>query len=544
VTARPQVLIVGAGFSGIGVAAGLRKAGIEDFMIVDDGDAYGGTWNWNRYPGVAVDIPSFSYQYSFAKRTSWSRVYAPGAELRDYAEHCAERFGLGSRTQFNTHVSAASFDEDAHTWHLKTDEGESIDARYVIDASGVLTVPKMPDIDGLETFAGATLHTSRWDQSQDLRGKRVAVIGTGASAVQVIPAIASEVEHLTVFQRTPIWCLPKLDAPLPTPIHWILERLPGGPSALRALSQTFVELAFPLAAHYHGTLPVASWFENSARSYLRQQVKDPELRDRLTPSYALGCKRPSFHNEYLATFNRANVTLETDPIARITEQGIETAAGIEHPVDVLVLATGFKVFDPGNVPKYPVTGRDGLDLDRFWAENRFQSYEGRVGARVPQLLLDVRPLRLQRLLVLQPDRGLSAPHRPAAQASARARRDDDRDPPRGQRPLLRRDAAPAQGPGVLAGQLRTRQQLLLRSPRGRAATRGADARDDVAKPPLPARRLPVREPRGRRRARRGDRRRLARLDSRYARPVPAAEPRERPADGRVRPGDKTSVLRG
>jgi cation diffusion facilitator CzcD-associated flavoprotein CzcO len=376
VTARPQVLIVGAGFSGIGVAASLRKAGFEDFLIVDDGDGYGGTWNWNRYPGVAVDIPSFSYQYSFAKRTSWSRVYAPGAELRDYAERCAQRFDLRPKTRFHTHMSEATFDEDAHTWHLKTSEGESIDARHVIDASGVLTVPKLPDIDGLDTFAGVMQHTARWDHSQDLRGKRVAVIGTGASAVQVIPAIAGEVEHLTVFQRTPIWCLPKLDAPLPGPVRWILNAVPGGATALRTLSQTFVEMTFPIAAHFHGTLPLASMFENSARSYLRQQVRDPELRDKLTPRYALGCKRPSFHNEYLATFNRENVTLETDPIARITETGIETESGSEHAVDVLVLATGFKVFDPGNVPKYPVTGRDGLDLDSWWRENRSQAYEG------------------------------------------------------------------------------------------------------------------------------------------------------------------------
>jgi cation diffusion facilitator CzcD-associated flavoprotein CzcO len=369
------VLIVGAGFSGIGVAAGLRRAGFEDFLIVDDGDGYGGTWNWNRYPGVAVDIPSFSYQYSFAKRTSWSRVYAPGAELRDYARACAERFGLGPNTQFSTHVSGATFDPEAHSWHLETSSGP-IDARHVIDASGVLTVPKAPDIEGLDTFKGVTVHTSRWDSSQDLRGKRVAVIGTGASAVQVIPAIAGEVEHLTVFQRTPIWCLPKLDAPLPGPVHWILDRVPGGAIALRTVSQTFVEMAFPLAAHYHGTLPLASMFEGSARSYLRKQVRDPELRDKLTPRYSLGCKRPSFHNEYLGTFNRPNVTLETDPIARMTETGIETETGTARAVDVLILATGFKVFDPGNVPKYPVSGLNGLDLERFWDENRFQSYEG------------------------------------------------------------------------------------------------------------------------------------------------------------------------
>jgi len=204
----------------------------------------------------------------------------------------------------------------------------------------------------------------------------VAVIGTGASAVQLIPAVASEVAQLTVFQRTPIWCLPKLDAPVPRKVRWLLGRVPGGMAAVRLASQALVELTFPIAVHYHGTFPLATMFEARARAYVRKEVDDPALQSKLTPSYAMGCKRPSFHNEYLSTFNRENVSLVTDPIDRITPDGILTQDGTEHTVDVLVFATGFKVFDPGNFPKYPVTGRGGLDLEGWWNENRYQAYEG------------------------------------------------------------------------------------------------------------------------------------------------------------------------
>lgn len=371
-----EVVIVGAGFSGIGVAISLAKAGIHDFLIVESGDAFGGTWQWNTYPGVAVDIPSFSYQFSFEKRTDWSRVYAPGTELRAYAEHCAEKYGLHARTRFGTWVNGATFDEARHAWRLITAAGEELVARHVVDATGVLTQPKRPDIPGVEDFAGIVMHTARWDHAQDLRGKRVAVIGTGASAVQVIPAIAPEMEQLTVFQRTPIWCLPKYDAALPPRMRSLLARVPGSVSLARVVSQTFVELSFPIAAHYHRTLPVASVVEGQARGFLEREVRDPVVRQKLTPLYPLGCKRPSFHNEYLATFNRANVHLETSPIERIDPSSVVTEDGTAHEIDALVLATGFKVFEHGNMPAYPVAGLNGLDLEAFWAENRHQAYEG------------------------------------------------------------------------------------------------------------------------------------------------------------------------
>ncbi|MDQ3739529.1 MAG: NAD(P)/FAD-dependent oxidoreductase [Actinomycetota bacterium] len=371
-----EVAIIGGGFSGIGAAIALRKAGFDDFVLVEAGDGVGGAWHWNRYPGIAVDIPSFSYQFSYRQRADWSRVYAPGRELKAYAEHCVDEFGLRPRLRLNTTVAGAAWDDGEHVWRLRTRDGDTIVARHVVGATGVLTKPKPPDIPGLEAFAGTTMHTARWDDSVDLRGKRVALIGTGASAVQVVPSIAPEVASLTVFQRTPIWCLPKLDGPVPTVVRRVLGRAPLLHRALRLASQAYVELTFPVAAHYSTVVPIVRATEGLALSHLERQVRDPAVRDKLTPRYGLGCKRPGFSNDYLRTFNRPNVTLETAPITTFTRDGVRTAEGDRGPFDVLILATGFKVFEPGNMPPFPVQGRDGLDLERFWAENRYQAYEG------------------------------------------------------------------------------------------------------------------------------------------------------------------------
>ena len=215
---RPDhvTLIVGAGFSGIGAAIMLDRAGLGDYLIVEAGEGVGGTWYWNTYPGIAVDIPSFSYQFSFEQSSDWSRTYAPGRELRAYAKHCVDKYGLAPKIRFNTTVLGATFDERNDVWRVELDSGDEVTARYLVNASGVLTTPRLPDIDGVDSFAGQTMHTARWDHSQELAGKRVAVIGTGASAVQVIPEIAPIVKQLNVFQRTPIWCFPKLDLPLST----------------------------------------------------------------------------------------------------------------------------------------------------------------------------------------------------------------------------------------------------------------------------------------------------------------------------------------
>ena len=386
-----EVVVIGAGFSGIGAAIGLAKAGIDDFLVVEDGDGAGGAWHWNTYPGVAVDIPSFSYQFSYEQSPDWSRVYAPGDELKAYAEHCVDRYELRSRLRLNTRVTGAEFDDERQLWRLSTAGGETITTRHVIGATGILTKPKPPAISGVEDFRGETLHTARWDHSLDLRGKRVAVIGTGASAVQLVPTIAPEVGSLAVFQRTPIWCLPKPDAPMSGAVKGLLRFVPGAGWAVRAVSQAYVELTFTVVANFARQVPLARLGERVGRRHLLEQVRDPVVREQLTPKYALGCKRPGFSNDYLAAFNRPNVHLLTTPIERVMAQGVQTSDGMLHEVDVLVFATGFKVFEAGNLPPFPIKGSGGIDLDQFWSENRFQSYQGVSVPRFPNYFTILGP---------------------------------------------------------------------------------------------------------------------------------------------------------
>jgi cation diffusion facilitator CzcD-associated flavoprotein CzcO len=371
-----DTVIVGAGFSGIGAALKLEKAKLDSYLVVEAGAEPGGTWYWNTYPGIAVDIPSFSYQFSFEQRPDWSRTYAPGRELKAYADHCVEKYGIGSKIRFNTKVLGADFDDTHGWWRIRVDTGAGvITARFLVNASGVLTTPKLPDIAGVDSFDGITMHTARWDHDQGLTGKRVAIIGTGASAVQLVPEIAPIVKHLTVFQRTPIWCFPKFDVPLPAAARWAM-RIPGGKAIQRLASQAYVEVTFPLSAQYFTVFPLAKRAEAVGRAYLRREVDDPVVREKLTPRYAVGCKRPGFHNTYLSTFNRDNVELVTDPIDKITPTGVATVQGDTHEIDVLVLATGFKVMDPDSIPTYAVSGPGDRSLSRFWDEHRLQAYEG------------------------------------------------------------------------------------------------------------------------------------------------------------------------
>lgn len=392
--ARPpdhEVVIIGGGLSGIGAAIMLDRAGIGDYLVIEEGDGFGGAWHWNTYPGVGVDIPSFAYQFSFEQVAGWSRVYAPGAELKAYAEHCVDKYDVRRRSRLLTAVVGTRYDEQHDLWEVDLDDGSTVTGRYVVAATGVLTTPKRPEIAGIDDFAGRVTHTARWDHTLELTGQKVAVIGTGASAVQVIPSIAADVGHLTVFQRTPIWCLPKPDAELPLPLRLGLRLVPGSKAVARLASQSYVEVTFPLAAHFHGVLPTAKAGEMLGRRHLKRSVRDPEVREKLTPAYALGCKRPSFSNTYLRTFNRENVSLETEPIEAITPRGVRTVGGTEHEVDVLILATGFKVFDKGNMPPYPVTGVGGVDLERFWSENRFQAYHGISVPAFPNLFMILGP---------------------------------------------------------------------------------------------------------------------------------------------------------
>lgn len=382
ITTYHEIVIVGAGFSGLGMAINLKKVGFNDILIVDDASGPGGVWHWNTYPGVAVDIPSFSYQFSFDQQSIWSRTYARGCELQEYAQHLVRAHALSHHLQFDTRVHEAALDEETNTWRIATSNGE-LTARWLIHAGGPLSQPKLPDIPGADSFQGVSMHTSRWDHDVELTGRRVGIIGTGASAVQVIPEIAPQADHLTVFQRTPIWCLPKPDFPIGALARLALRSLPPVRQLCRLASQAFVEAAFPVLAHYHRYVPGTGLAEIGARRFLATQVHDPKTRAKLTPRYALGCKRPSFHNAYLSTFNRPNVALETTSIEAITPTGIRTVDGADHPLDVLILATGFKVTDKDALPSYTLFGRDGVDLGEHWNSHRFRSYQGVATAGFP-----------------------------------------------------------------------------------------------------------------------------------------------------------------
>ncbi|NKZ10842.1 NAD(P)/FAD-dependent oxidoreductase [Mycolicibacterium septicum DSM 44393] len=380
-----EIVIVGAGFSGIGVGIQLKKAGFHDFVILDAADGIGGVWHHNRYPGVAVDIPSTTYSYSFESNPTWSQLFAPGAELQAYAEHCATKYGVRDHIRLRTRVDHAVFDDSLGVWQVRTADSV-ITARFLIAAVGPLDAVKNPDIKGIDDFAGEIVHTARWDDAVGIEGRRVAVIGTGASGLQVIPNIADHAAHLDVYQRTAIWVVPKPNLTVPTWLQRLFVRIPSTQRAVRVLTTAFAEFVMTAGVVYHTRAPfLVRFIENVCRRHLAKQVPDAALREKLTPRYPFGCKRPSFSNTYFPTFNRDHVDLITDPITRITATGIVSGARdpetgqvteTEHPIDTLVLATGFKVMELGAMPAFPVFGAQGVELGAFWDENRYQNFEG------------------------------------------------------------------------------------------------------------------------------------------------------------------------
>ncbi len=293
--------------------------------------------------------------------------------------------------RFNTRVRQATFDEAENIWRIESSTG-TITARYIITACGGLTQPKAPDVDGLDRFEGKVMHTARWDHDYDVKGKRVAVIGTGASAVQVIPAIAPEVGTLHVFQRTPPWVLPKPDREIPRWMSWLFRTIPATQTGLRMLTSALTELVLVTGLIHHRQLPiVVRRIEALCTRHLQRQVSDPELRDKLTPRYAFGCKRPCFSSDYFPALTRDNVELVSQPIEHVTPTGIRTADGVTRAVDTLILATGFKVFELGSMPPFEVFGRGGRELGLFWHEHRYQAYEGTTVPRFPNLFMVLGP---------------------------------------------------------------------------------------------------------------------------------------------------------
>lgn len=383
--------MIGAGFSGIGAAIGLRQAGIDDFQVLDERNEVGGTWHANTYPGIAVDIPGFSYSYSFEPFSAMTRIFPAGAELKAYASACVDKHRIGEHLRLGVKVTRARYDERRHLWRLSLSDGTHTTSRFVICATGWLNKPKWPDIPGLDRFGGDVVHTSTWDPALALDGRRVGVIGTGASSVQVVPEIAPSVASLTVFQRTPIWLFPKPDYALPRLVRALFQRAPWTFRAARLLTDLLTELAFGVGFVHHRQFPFfVRLGEAFSRLYLRRQVRgDPELVRKLTPSYGLGCKRPSFSKDYWRTFTRDNVELVTDEVVEITETGVRTADARERALDVIVLATGFHVLD--DFPPLKIYGVGGVEMGQFWRSQRFQAYEGSSVKGFPNLWFIVGP---------------------------------------------------------------------------------------------------------------------------------------------------------
>ncbi|HET9874804.1 MAG TPA: NAD(P)/FAD-dependent oxidoreductase [Mycobacterium sp.] len=360
-----QTLIVGAGFTGIGAAIKLAEAGVEDLVILERSDRVGGTWRDTRYPGAACDIPSLLYSFSFVKNPTWSRAYSPADEIRRHIEDMTDRFDVRRHIRFGTEVTGLSFDEDTGVWTATTSATTGrrgrIRARTVVLASGPLTDAGFPDIRGLDSYAGHKIHSARWDSDYDFTGKRVAVIGTGASAVQIIPELVRQAGFVKVFQRTPGWVLPRFDMATPAAVQELFTKVPAAQQLARqALFWGHEASATALVWN----TPLTALVAQLGRAHLRAVVKDPWLRRQLTPGFTPGCKRMLISSDYYPALQRGNCKLIDWPIATLSPAGIRTSDGVEHHLDAIVFATGYDVHLTG--PPYPVTGLGGRTLAADW----------------------------------------------------------------------------------------------------------------------------------------------------------------------------------
>lgn len=356
-----SIAVVGGGFAGVGAAAMLRRAGYADVTVFEKGERVGGVWQHNTYPGAACDVPSHLYEFSFAPGR-WSRRYAPQAEIQAYLERVAREHGVLDRVRTGTEVKSARWSAERGRWALQTSAGPH-EADVLLTACGQLSVPKVPPIAGLERFAGPAFHTAEWRHDVELAGRRVAVVGTGCSAIQVVPAIQPLVERVDVYQRSPGWTLPKMDYAYPEWARRLFEALPAVRRLDRASIFAFHELAAAALTRHHWLLPL---FRALGRRQIEKAIADPELRRRLTPRDEFGCKRVMLTDEWYPTLSRPNVELVSEPIAEMTPAGIRDARGVERQVDAIVLATGFATHD--FVAPMEIAGAGGRSLAEEWGD--------------------------------------------------------------------------------------------------------------------------------------------------------------------------------
>jgi cation diffusion facilitator CzcD-associated flavoprotein CzcO len=381
---RVDVAIVGGGFAGLGSAIALLRDGRRDFVVLERDSEVGGTWWQNTYPGCQCDVPSNLYSFSFAPNPAWSQTFPLQPEIGAYLRTVADDFGLRPWIRTGTAVTGAAWDEQAQRWRVETSRG-ALTARVLVAGMGALSQPAIPAIPGAETFAGPAFHTARWDHAVDLAGKRVAVIGTGASAVQVVPRIQPRVAHLDVFQRTPPWIMPHPGRPTRPRERALFRAAPAVQKLVRGGVYWGRECyVLPFKFHRLSSVP-----ERMARRHLERQVPDPVLRDRLTPRFEIGCKRILMSDEWYPALQEPNVELVTDAIAEITPRGVVTADGVERPADAIVWGTGFHVTDLPYVEW--IRGRGGRTLGELWRADGMQALHGTTVAGFPNLFMLVGP---------------------------------------------------------------------------------------------------------------------------------------------------------
>ena len=387
-----RVAIVGSGFAGIGMAIRLKQMGVASLTVYEAAGDIGGTWRDNDYPGAACDIPSHLYSFSFAPNPSWSRTFGSQREILDYLKRCARDHGVEPLIRCNARVTKARFDDDARVWHLDiatAPDGsthETVEADVVIAANGPLSRPAMPGIAGIERFGGALFHSARWDHTYPFEGKTVAVIGTGASAVQFIPHLQRRAARLCVFQRTPPWIMPRPDRTISPHAQGAFRWLPLAQQIARWM------IYWRHEARALAFIVNTQWMQGPMRfstSYLARRVQDPVLRAKLTPNYLLGCKRVLLSSDYYPALTQPNVDVVTTPIREIVEDGLVTDDGRHWPVDAIVCGTGFQVADAG--APFPIIGAHGADLDARWRANGPQAYLGTSIAGFPNFFMMIGP---------------------------------------------------------------------------------------------------------------------------------------------------------
>ena len=384
-----EVAIIGAGFSGLGAAIKLSQNGIDDYVVLDRGRDFGGTWRDNTYPGAACDVPSHLYSYSFALNPEWSRSYSHQPEIHRYINAVADEHGIGEHTLFGSEVTQAGWNEKTLTWKVDyTREGkkQSLNARHLVGAIGPLCEPNLPDIDGITDYSGQIIHSARWDNDYDFSGKRIAVIGTGASAIQVVPQLAKTVGHMDVYQRTAPWIVPRTERPYLKPENWAFKHVPGLQAAVRGSIYTANE---SIAAGMTWAPKALKPVEAISRANIFKGIRDPELRKKVTPNFAVGCKRILKSNDWYPALDRPNVDLVTEGIDHITGSAIVDKDGTSREYDAIVVATGFHVTDS---PVFDtIHGADGRSLAQVWDEIGMQGYKGSFVHGFPNMMLLVGP---------------------------------------------------------------------------------------------------------------------------------------------------------